>query len=68
MIEQFAPPPPSLNRVEVNQGGSDTGSALMEFPMGTAMQGNLAFGQQYLFAIINKFSMVYLICGGSSVG
>ena len=40
-----------------NQGGpQNTGDALLEFPIRTAMHGNLTFRLQYLFAIINKIS------------
>ena len=40
-----------------NQGGpQNTGGVLLEFPMRTAMHGNLAFRLQHLFAIINKIS------------
>ena len=55
-----------------NRTDQNTGGALLEFSMRTAVptavHGKLTFRLQCLFAIINKISMVYLICGGSSVG
>ena len=69
-----------LRRVQcanLRQGGSNTGGALLESPVRTAMHGKYRVSSaiyvelnclQYLFAMINKISDSFPICGGSPVG
>ena len=54
--------------ISTTRPDQNTDGALLEFPVRTLCTGNLAFRPQHLFAIINKISNRFLMCGGGSVG